>query len=69
VPAETVNGVCTVELNPAPVTATPDTLTSTALEFVSVRFFEELLPTTTLPKEIADGETLRVGTAGETPVP
>ena len=58
-----------LELNPAPATVTPDTFTSTALGFFSVRFCDELLPTTTLPNEIDDGVRLSVGTAGETPVP
>ena len=69
VPAETVSGVCKLQLNPGPVTAIADTLTFTELGFVRVKFCEELLPTTTLPNEIVEGETLSVATAGETPAP
>jgi len=69
VPAGTVNGVCILALKPVPVTATPETLTSTALAFVSVRFLEELLPTITFPKEIDEGDSVSVGTDWETPVP
>jgi len=69
VPAATVNGVCTLELKPAPETVIPDTLTFTELGFESVRFCEELLPTTSFPNDTVEGETLSVATVGETPVP
>jgi len=65
VPAGTVKGVCTLELNPTPegVIVKPDTVTLTELGFVRVRLCDELLPTTTLPNEIDAGERLSVGTA------
>lgn len=68
-PAATVNGVCTVELNPAPDTVIPDTLTLTVLGFFSVKFCEELLPTRIFPNETEEGETFSVATVGATAVP
>jgi len=58
-----------LELNPEPAIVTPDTVTLTELGFVSVTFFDKLLPTPTLPNESVDGETLRVATVGAIPVP